>query len=1137
MSKETTATRRTGAAGTIDVSLPAAEATDIHVLIIDDSEDDALVTIRELKRGGYSPTFERVDTAEAMMSALKSGPWDVIICDYIMPSFSGLAALNVFKASGLDLPFILVSGKVGEERAVEAMRAGATDYVMKDKLNRLVPAIRRELNEVKSRIEYRKAAQSLKQSEERYQALAENYSDVIWVTDMNRQTTYISPSITRLLGYSVEELMVHGIDLTPASLKASMNATAQALSAKQEGKADKVLRIPPLELEMKHKDGSIAWASTSLSFIPDSDGRPVEIVAVLHDTTARKKAADILRASEERLKILFESAPDAYYLSDMEAKLVDGNRAAERLTGYKREELIGKSFLELGLITAEQIPKAAAALDRNLHGQPTGPDEFVLKRKDGSLVNVEINTFPATISGHRLVLGNVRDLTERRKAEEAIKKSESRYRLLAENLSDVIWIMDTNLRYTYMSPSVTSLRGYSVEEAMALSMEETTTPASLQTAMRVMVEAEAKQGTGPESQPTSVTLELELTCKDGSTVWVENRVTYLRDSGGRLTGYQGVSRDITMRRKAEEALQRKEQYFRALIENSSDGIAVVSAEGTVSYNSPSIGRMLGYTPEERIGLNILAFVHPEDIQLVSDAFVRSLQNPGAPLQIEVRLQHKDGTWLTTEITAINLLHDPAVEGIVINLHDITERRRSEETLRESEKRYRLLAENVSDVIWVTDMNLQPVYTSPSIARLLGYSAEESMARRMEYSLTPASLKQAAETFTKILSLKEAAAQEAFGTRPLELEFIRKDGSTIWTATTVSVMRDPDGRPSGIMGVLHDISDRKKAEETLMESEERLKILFEYAPDVYCLSTPEGTVLDANKAAFELLGYRKEEVIGKTFIESGVISPQQFERGTAATAYGPNEPVEMVLNRKDGTKVTVEVKTFPVEIKGQTLLLSIARDTTERQEVNSRLEQTLKKLERTMEGTIQSISRMVETRDPYTAGHQWRMTQLACAIAREEGLDSEFVEVVRIVGLLHDLGKIGIPSEILSKPGLLTDIEFGMIKAHSQIGYEILKTVDFPWPIADIVLQHHERLNGSGYPLGLHEEDICPEARILAVADVVEAMSSHRPYRPSLGIDKALEEITRNSGTLYDPDAVNACLRLFAQKRFTFDDRK
>ena len=217
-------------------------SAELHVLIVDDSEDDTLVVVRELKRAGYSPTFGRVDTAEAMTSALKDGPWDLIICDYIMPSFSGLAALNVFKASGLDLPFILVSGKVGEDRAVEAMKAGATDYVMKDKLNRLVPAIKRELDEVKSRRAHREAAQALRESEKRYRILAENISDVIWVTDMNMRVTYLSPSIARLLGYSVEESMTRGMEesLTPASLKAAADAVVKALGAEHEGKTNEV---------------------------------------------------------------------------------------------------------------------------------------------------------------------------------------------------------------------------------------------------------------------------------------------------------------------------------------------------------------------------------------------------------------------------------------------------------------------------------------------------------------------------------------------------------------------------------------------------------------------------------------------------------------------------------------------------------------------------------------------------------------------------------------------------------------------------------------------------------------------------------------------------------------------------------
>ena len=195
-----------------------------------------------------------------------------------------------------------------------------------------------------------------------------------------------------------------------------------------------------------------------------------------------------------------------------------------------------------------------------------------------------------------------------------------------------------------------------------------------------------------------------------------------------------------------------------------------------------------------------------------------------------------------------------------------------------------------------------------------------------------------------------------------------------------------------------------------------------------------------------------------------------------------------------------------------------------------------KLMESMEETINALASALEMRDPYTAGHQKRVAQLAEAIAVEMNRPYDEVRGVRLAALIHDIGKIQVPSEILSRPGKLTWNEFELIKAHPQVGYDILKGIDFPWPIADMVCQHHERLDGSGYPHGLKGDDIMFQSRIIAVADVVEAMSSHRPYRAALGIGEALAELTENRGILYDPDIVDACLGLFREKGFKLEDR-
>jgi putative nucleotidyltransferase with HDIG domain len=205
------------------------------------------------------------------------------------------------------------------------------------------------------------------------------------------------------------------------------------------------------------------------------------------------------------------------------------------------------------------------------------------------------------------------------------------------------------------------------------------------------------------------------------------------------------------------------------------------------------------------------------------------------------------------------------------------------------------------------------------------------------------------------------------------------------------------------------------------------------------------------------------------------------------------------------------------------------------ERTDKLKKTMNDLQKAIDGIIEAMGLTVEIRDPYTAGHQTRVTEIAHAIAIEMGIPKQQIEGVRMAGVIHDIGKMVVPAEILSKPGKITEHEFGIIKSHPEVGYNILKKIDFPWPIAQIVYQHHERLDGSGYPQGLSGKDILLEARIMAVADVVEAMASHRPYRPALGIDIALEEIEKNKGGVYDSEVVDACLRIFKEEKFKLSD--
>jgi PAS domain S-box-containing protein/putative nucleotidyltransferase with HDIG domain len=335
------------------------------------------------------------------------------------------------------------------------------------------------------------------------------------------------------------------------------------------------------------------------------------------------------------------------------------------------------------------------------------------------------------------------------------------------------------------------------------------------------------------------------------------------------------------------------------------------------------------------------------------------------------------------------------------------------------------------------------------------------------------------------------------------------------------------------------SRRKRAEEALRQSEEELRAIFDGARDGIVVLDTMGRVVRVNKYILEIGGYTEDELVGKRIDALEMFPPQSMAKILSAfRELGTGRdmpPYEIEVYLKTGEKRIGEVHSSLVRQRGRVVgIVGIMRDITERKRAEEELRESLEKLRSAMEGTVEALISTTERRDPYTAGHQQRVTQLAWAIAREMDLTEEQIEGIRVAGSVHDIGKIYVPAEILSKPGRITDIEFSLIKIHPQVGQEILRAVNFPWPVADIVLQHQERWDGSGYPAGLKGDEILLEARILAVADVVEAMASHRPYRSARGIDEALEEISRNRGILYDAEVVGACLKLFTEKGFTFE---
>jgi PAS domain S-box-containing protein/putative nucleotidyltransferase with HDIG domain len=465
------------------------------------------------------------------------------------------------------------------------------------------------------------------------------------------------------------------------------------------------------------------------------------------------------------------------------------------------------------------------------------------------------------------------------------------------------------------------------------------------------------------------------------------------------------------------------------------------------------------------------------------------------------------------------------------LREIAERKKIENALNENNKLLKSILDGSSSIsIISTDRDGKILFWNTGAQRLFGYTPEEAIGKLTMSSLYPDD----GETHKKVLEVRRSIYEKKRETS-LEIRERTKDGRILWIKLTACPRFDEKGKVIGILGIGEDVSERRHAEEELKESEKKYSTIVERGSDGIVI-LQDSRLKFVNTKMCEITGRALEDLENKSFLE--FVAPEyrqlvneRYEQRLAGQQVENKYEIEIIAI--DEKRIPVEINATVVEYEGKPADMAIIRDVTERKKAQEDQQRIFEKLKKTLEGMVEAMSTLIETKDPYTAGHQKRVTLLACAIAKEMGLSQEQIDGLYVASIIHDVGKIYVPSEILSKPGWLSGIEVGLIKTHAQVGYDILRKIDFPWPVAQIVLQHHERLDGSGYPHGRVQDQILPEARILGVADVVEAMGTHRPYRPSLGIDKALEEIDKHSGTLYDEAAVRACIRLFKEKGFSF----
>jgi PAS domain S-box-containing protein len=729
------------------------------------------------------------------------------------------------------------------------------------------------------------------------------------------------------------------------------------------------------------------------------------------------------------------------------------------------------------------------------------------------------------------------------------KQAEQRYRLLFEENPLPMWLYNVDsLRFLAVNEAAVAHYGYARDEFLRMTIKDIRPPEELsRLEANLSGPHQAQERSGPWKHRK----------KDGSLIDVDiiSHDTLFLGQPARLV----LVNDITERKRADDSLAATERRFRALSENAPDGITVVDAKGTVIYVSPSIERILGYSPAEALGRAAIEYVHPEDRSHLLEELARLIQKPGQAL-LQYRFRHKDGSWRWLESMVSNLLAESSIQGIVFNYRDVTERRQAEEKLRLSDQ----ILERVHALVMVADREGSIVYMSPEARTILGYEPEELLGDgwwNMSRS-DPAEARREKEYVARA-----ARGEIAIDVTPYERPIRHRSGEIHWIEWV-----DVIGPNGLLIGIGHDVTGRKQAQQKSERQLQRLSAL--HAIDVAVSNTFDMRLslaailketmsqLEVDAAAILLFNQpllTLEYAAGSGFRSSAIQQARlRIGEGAAGRAAAQRRIIhipnlaqagvdfgsaELIMNEAFVAYYAVPL-IVKAELKGVLEIFHRAELHPDQEwldflatlagqaalaidsgQLFENLERSNIEISLAYDATIEGWSRAMDLRDKETEGHTQRVTEQTLKLAQSMNMSESDMMHIRRGALLHDIGKLGVPDNILLKTDKLTDAEWKKMREHPRFAYDMLREIRYLKPALDIPYCHHEKWDGSGYPRGLKGEEIPLVARIFAVVDVWDAVTSDRPYRPAWSRAQAVEHIRAESGKHFDPQVVKAFLNL------------